>query len=197
MAVTAARVKELREATGAPMLDCKKALQAHDGDIDKALAWLREKGLSMAAKRAEREVSEGVVDAYVHHGNRVGVMVEVNCETDFVARSEEFRAFVHDLLLHIAMANPTYLSGDDVPLEVIEEQKEEYRRQARAEGKPAEIAEKIAAGRLAKFYQDACLYKQPFVKDEDLTIGDLLNSTVAKIGENIVVRRFVRYELGD
>ncbi|MFQ5408189.1 MAG: translation elongation factor Ts [Anaerolineales bacterium] len=196
MAVTAAQVKELRAATSAPMLDCKRALETHDGDMDKAIDWLREKGLSKVAKKVNRAAKEGVVDAYIHHGNRVGVIVEVNCETDFVARLDDFRAFVHDLLLHIAMANPSYLTRADVPEDVLEKEKAVYAQQAREEGKPPEIAEKIAAGRLVKFYEESCLLQQRFIKDEDLSVQDLINNTIAKVGENIVVRRFDRYELG-
>jgi len=197
MAITAAQVKELREQTSAPMLDCKKALQENDGDLERAVAWLREKGLAKVAKKAGRAAEEGMVDSYIHHGNRVGVMIEVNCETDFVARSEDFTNLVHDLLLHVAMADPAYMDEAGVPADVLEQAQAEFAQQAAAEGKPAEIAEKIVAGRLSKYYQDVCLLKQPFIKDEDLTIGDLLNNTIAKIGENIIVRRFVRYEIGN
>ena len=196
MAVTAAQVKELRAATRAPMLDCKKALEAHNGDFDKAVQWLREKGLSKASKKADRSAHEGVVDAYIHQGNRVGVIVEVNCETDFVARSQEFKDFVHDLLLHIAMANPLYLKQEDVPEDVLDKEKAIYAQQAKEAGKPDDIAEKIAAGRVNKYYQEVCLYEQAFIKDDDLKINDLINSLIAKIGENIVVRRFTRYVLG-
>ncbi len=196
MAVTAAQVKELRAATSAPMLDCKKALEAHNGDFDKAVQWLREKGLSKASKKADRSANEGAVDAYIHHGNRVGVIVEVNCETDFVARSQEFKDFVHDLLLHIAMANPLYLKQEDVPEDLLDEEKAIYAQQAKEEGKPDDIAEKIAVGRVNKYYQEVCLYEQAFIKDDDLKISDLINDTIAKIGENIVVRRFTRYVLG-
>ena len=196
MAVTAAQVKELRAATSAPMLDCKKALEAQDGDFDKAVQWLREKGLSKVAKKADHSANEGAIDAYIHHGNRVGVIVEVNCETDFVARSQEFKDFVHDLLLQIAMANPLYLKQEDVPKDVLDKEKAIYAQQAKEEGKPDDIAEKIAAGRVNKYYQEVCLYEQAFIKDEGLKISDLINDTIAKIGENIVVRRFTRYVLG-
>lgn len=196
MAVTAVQVKELRAATSAPMLDCKKALEAHDGDFDKALQWLREKGLSKASQKDGRSANEGAIDAYIHPGNRVGVIVEVNCETDFVARSQEFKDFVHDLLLHIAMANPLYLKQEDVPEDVLDKEKAIYAEQAKEEGKPDDIAEKIAAGRVNKYYREVCLYEQAFIKDEDLKISDLINNVIAKLGENIVVRRFTRYVLG-
>ncbi len=196
MAVTAADVKSLRERTQAGMLDCKKALVASDGDIEKAIEWLREKGLSKVAKKAGRDANEGVVSSYVHQGGRVGVLVEVNCETDFVARSEDFQAFVHDLMLHITMADPLYKTVEDIPAADLDKEKERFKKMAMDEGKPEHIAEKIVAGRLEKFYSETVLMKQPFIKDEDMTVLDLLNATIAKIGENMVIQRYARYELG-
>ncbi len=196
MTVTVEQVKELRKATAAPVLDCKKALQNSDGDFDLAVDWLRQKGLSTAAKKAGRAANEGVIDAYIHHGNRVGVVAEVNCETDFVARSDEFQGLVHDILLHIAMANPLCVDVDDIPADVLVREKELFREKAVQEGKSDDIAEKIVAGRLEKYYQQVCLLRQPFIKDEELRIQDLVNRAIAKLGENIKVHRFARFELG-
>ncbi len=196
MAITAADVKSLRERTQAGMLDCKKALVASDGDIEKAIEWLREKGLSKVAKKAGRDANEGVISSYVHQGSRVGVMVEVNCETDFVARSEDFQAFVHDLMLHITMADPLYMNVEDIPAEDLDREKERFKKMAMDEGKPEHIAEKIVTGRLEKFYSETVLMKQAFIKDEDMTVLDLLNATISKIGENMIIQRFTRYELG-
>jgi elongation factor Ts len=197
MEITAQQVKELREATGAGVLDCRKALQSHDGDLEKAAAFLREKGLAAAAKKEGREAKEGIVELYSHGGGRVGVMVEVNCETDFVARTEQFRTFAHDLALHIAASAPKYVDLTDIPAGVVEEKKSAARSQALAEGKPERILDKIVDGKLEKFYQEACLVRQPFVKNEDLTVADLIKQTIAAIGENIIVRRFARWELGE
>ena len=196
MAVSVEQVKELRKATAAPVLDCKKALQHSDGDFDLAVDWLRQKGLSTAVKKAGRMANEGVIDAYIHHGNRVGVVAEVNCETDFVARSEDFRVLVHDILLHIAMANPLCVDVGDIPAGALEREQELFREKAMQEGKPEHIAEKIVAGRLEKYYQQVCLLHQSFIKDEELSIQDLVNRAIAKLGENIVVHRFTRFELG-
>ena len=196
MAVSVEQVKELRKATAAPVLDCKKALQHSDGDFDLAVDWLRQKGLSTAVKKAGRMANEGVIDAYIHHGNRVGVVAEVNCETDFVARSEDFRVLVHDILLHIAMANPLCVDVGDIPAGALEREQELFREKAMQEGKPEHIAEKIVAGRLEKYYQQVCLLHQSFIKDEELSIQDLVNRAIAKLGENIIVHRFVRFELG-
>jgi elongation factor Ts len=195
--ITAQQVKELREATGAGILDCRKALQAANGDFDKAVAILREKGLAAAAKKAGREAKDGVVELYSHGGGRVGVMVEVNCETDFVARTDLFRTFAHDLALHIAASSPRYLDVTDVPAEVLESERSIARNRALAEGKPEKILDKIIDGRVEKFYQEACLLRQPFVKDESVTISDLLKTTISTIGENIVIRRFARWALGE
>ena len=197
MEITATQVKELREATGAGILDCRKALQEHNGDFDKAVAWLREKGLAAAAKKAGREAKDGLVELYSHGGGRVGVMVEVNCETDFVARTEQFRTFAHDLALQVAASNPRYLDVTDVPAEVLESERTIARNRAKEEGKPEKIWDKIADGRIEKFYQEACLLKQPFVKDESQSIADLLKTTISAIGENVIIRRFARWELGE
>jgi elongation factor Ts len=197
MEISAQQVKELREATGAGILDCRKALAENNGDFDKAVASLREKGLAAAAKKVGREAKEGVVELYSHGGGRVGVMVEVNCETDFVGRTEQFRAFAHDLALQIAAANPRWLDVADVPAEVLESEKTIARNRAIQEGRPEKALDKIVEGRLEKFYQDTCLLKQPFVKDEALTVGDLLKHTIATVGENIIIRRFARWELGE
>jgi elongation factor Ts len=197
MEISAQQVKELREATGAGILDCRKALAENNGDFDKAVASLREKGLAAAAKKVGREAKEGVVELYSHGGGRVGVMVEVNCETDFVGRTEQFRAFAHDLALQIAAANPRWLDVADVPAEVLASEKTIARNKAIQEGRPEKALDKIVEGRLEKFYQDTCLLKQPFVKDESLTVGDLLKHTIATVGENIIIRRFARWELGE
>jgi elongation factor Ts len=189
-------VKELREVTGAGVLDCRKALEAQDGDLEKAITHLREKGLAAAAKKSDREASEGIIEAYSHPGARVGVLVEVNCETDFVARTEEFQTFVHDMALHIAAMSPLYMTSEDVPAEDLEREKQVYRQQALQEGKPERIVERIVEGRLKKFYAETCLMEQPFVKDEDVLIKDLVKEKIADLKENIVIRRFARYELG-
>ena len=197
MEISAQQVKELREATGAGILDCRKALAESNGDFNKAVAYLREKGLAAAAKKAGREAKEGVIELYSHGGGRVGVMVEVNCETDFVGRTEQFRAFAHDLAVQVAAANPRYLDVADVPSEVVESEKTIARNKAIQEGRPEKALDKIVEGRLEKFYQEACLLQQPFVKDEAVTIGDLLKQTISTVGENIVIRRFARWELGE
>jgi len=195
--ITAAMVKELRQATSAGVLDCRKALEAYGGDVEGALAYLREKGLAAAAKRMNRHASEGCVEAYVHPGNRVAVLLELNCETDFVARTDDFKTLAHDLVLHIAFAAPRYLTREDVPEGVIERERASYHAQTLEEGKPEHIVNRIVEGRLKKFYQQVCLMGQPFVKDEDKTIQDLITEAIAKFGENIVLRRFVRYEVGE
>lgn len=197
MEITTAMVKELREATGAGVLDCRKALEATGGDFEAAVAYLREKGLAEAARKVDRTAREGLIEAYVHHGSRVGVILELNCETDFVARTEEFRKLAHELALHIAFANPRYLSRDRVPQEVIEEERRIYRTQALEEGKPESVVDRIVQGKLEKFFQSVCLLEQAFVKDEDRTVEQILKEHTALLGENIVVRRFVRYELGE
>jgi elongation factor Ts len=189
-------VKELREATGAGVLACREALEANEGDLEKSIAYLRKKGLAAAEKKADRQASEGIVEAYPHPGGRVGVLVEVNCETDFVARTEEFQTFVHDIALHIAAMSPSYLTPEDIPADHLEQIKADYRRQALQEGKPENIVERIVHGRLNKFYSETCLMEQPFVKDEEILIKDLVKAKIAELKENIVVRRFERYERG-
>jgi elongation factor Ts len=189
-------VKELRAETGAGVLQCREALEINDGDMEKATIYLREKGLVAAAKRADREASEGIVEAYGHPGGRVGVLVEVNCETDFVARTDKFQGFVHDIALQVAAMQPLYVTPEDVPTEVLEPKKEFYRQKALEEGKPEHIVERIVEGRLNKFYQEACLLEQPFVKDDDIFIKDILTRMIADLQENIIIRRFERYELG-
>jgi len=195
MEVTAQQVKELREATGAGVLDCRKALIAHEGDFEKAAAFLREKGLAAATKKEGREAKEGMLELYSHGGGRVGVMVEVNCETDFVARTEQFRAFAHDLALHIAASSPRYVDVEHIPAEMLENERTAAR--TLAEGKPANVIDRIIDGRLEKFYVESCLMRQPFVKNEDITVADLLKQTIATIGENVIIRRFERWELGE
>jgi elongation factor Ts len=194
--ISADLVKELREATGAGFLDCRKALEVYEGDLEQAITYLREKGLAAAAKKEGREASEGIVEAYGHPGGRVGVLVEVNCETDFVARTEEFQTFVHDMTLQVAAMSPLYMTPEDVPSEDLDREKEMYRQQALQEGKPDSIVERIVAGRLKKFYMETCLMEQPFVRDDDILIKDLVNEKIAQLKENIVIRRFERYELG-
>jgi elongation factor Ts len=197
MKITATMVKELRTATGAGVLDAKNALEATDGDFDKAADILREKGAARAAKRVGREASEGVIEVYEHPGNRVGVMLELNCETDFVARNEQFLQLAHDLALHIAAMSPQYMRAEDVPSEELDREVAVLRAQAIAEGKPEEIADKIVAGRIKKFYGEICLLDQPYVKDDKLTIQDLITNAISVTGENIRIARFVRFELGE
>lgn len=196
MEITAGMIKELRQAVGAGVLDCRKALEECEGDFDKAMAYLREKGLAAVAKKSSREASDGMIEAYVHPGNRVAVMLELNCETDFVARTDDFRDLAHNLALHIAFAAPSYLTRADVPEEVLQSERATYRAQALEEGKPENIVGRIVEGRLEKFYRQACLMEQPFVKDEDQTVESLINNAIAKLGENIILRRFARYEVG-
>ncbi|MCP4421477.1 MAG: translation elongation factor Ts [Chloroflexi bacterium] len=197
MKITAQMVKELRGTTAAGVLDAKKALEASGGDFDKAVDILREKGAARAAKRSERSASEGVIELYAHPGNRVGVILELNCETDFVARNEGFKELAHDLALHIAAMSPQYVTSDEVPADELNRKSEVLRSQALAEGKPEQIVEKIIAGRMAKFYEESCLLEQPFVKDDKVKIKDLITDTIRKTGENIIVRRFARYALGE
>ena len=195
--ITAALVKELRERTGAGMMDCKKALSATDGDLVKAIDFLREKGLAAAAKKAGRVAAEGLVEAYIHGGGRIGVLVEVNCETDFVAKTDAFKELVKDIAMHIAATNPSYLKREEVPTAELEHEQAVLAEQARNEGKPEKIIEKMVAGRIEKYYKEVCLMEQPFVKDPDKTISDLITESIAKIGENISIRRFTRYQLGE
>ncbi|CAG7590213.1 translation elongation factor Ts [Peptoniphilus senegalensis] len=196
MAITAALVKELREKTGAGMMDCKKALSETNGDMDKAVDFLREKGLASVAKKASRIASEGLVESYIH-GGRIGVLVEVNSETDFVAKNEEFKAFVRDIAMQVAAVAPKYVSREEVPAEEVEHEKMVLTEQARGENKPEHIIEKMVEGRLEKFYEEICLLDQDFIKDPDKKIRDVLNDLIAKIGENIKIRRFVRFEVGE
>ena len=197
MEVTAALVKELRERTGAGMLDCKKMLIEANGDMDKAIDLLREKGLAAAAKKAGRIAAEGLVDSYIHMGGKIGVLVEVNCETDFVANTDRFKALCHDVAMHIAAAKPEFLDKADVPTDNLEKEKEVLRAQALNEGKPEKIVERMVEGRIEKYYKEVCLMEQPFVKDPDKTIRDLISEATVAIGEKISIRRFVRYERGE
>jgi len=197
MTVTAAMVKELREATGVGILDCRTALQENDGDFEKSVDYLREKGLAKAAKRMSREANDGLIHAYIHGGGRIGVLVEVNCETDFVARTDEFQGFVKDVAMQIAAMAPEYVSRADIPENVIEHEKSVYRAQSLEEGKPERIIDRIVDGRMEKLFQQACLLEQGFIRDEDTTMEDLLKTQITKTGENIVIRRFSRYQLGE
>ena len=197
MSVDAALVKKLRDACGAGIMDCKMALTEAEGDMDEALKILRKKGMASADKKSARAVNEGMVDYYVHPGARVGVLVEVNCETDFVARNDDFRAFVHDVAMHIAAASPLWVSREDIPEDTKAAEMEIYAAQAKASGKPEAVVAKIAEGKLSKWYADVVLLEQPFVKDPDKSIDDLRREIVAKIGENIEIRRFARFRVGD
>lgn len=196
MSVSAKEIKELREVTGVGFLDCKNALEEAKGDFDKAVELLREKGLAKAAKRAGREASEGVLELYNHGNGRVGVMLEVNCETDFVARSEEFREFAHEIALQVAASNPIWIQEDDIPAGILDREKEIARTLALEEGKPEKILDRIVEGRIKKYVEEVVLLKQPYIRNEDLTIEQYLHETIAAIGENIVIRRFVRWEVG-
>ena len=196
MEITASMVKELREQTGAGMMDCKAALQESKGDTEKAVDILRTKGLADLAKKAGRATNEGLVGSYIHAGGRIGVLVQVNCETDFVARNEEFQTFVKDLAMHIAAANPGWIARDQVPSDVIQHEMDIYKAQAAESGKPENIQEKIAEGRMEKYYKEVCLLEQPFVKDPDLTVEQLLGEVVSKLGENMSIERFSRFEIG-
>lgn len=197
MSFTAKDVMTLRQRTGAGMMDCKNALTETNGDMDKAVDYLREKGIAKAAKKAGRIAAEGIVDSYIHMGGKIGVLLEVNCETDFVARGDQFKALVHDIAMHIAAANPLYLSPEEVPASVLEHEKDILRAQAREEGKPEAIVERMVEGRIKSYYEDNCLLNQKFVKDTSKTINELVIEATAQIGEKIAVRRFVRYEMGE
>ncbi len=197
MGITASDVKELRARTSAGMLDCKKALQENEGNFDKAIEWLRTKGLSKAAKKAGRIAAEGMVTSYVHAGGRIGVLLEVNSETDFVARNEEFQTFVKDVAMHIAAVAPKYVSSDEIAESDIQKEKDVLMAKAREEGKKEDFLEKIVAGQIKKWASEACLLEQKYVKNPDKTIQELLNDKIAKIGENLVIRRFERFELGE
>jgi len=197
MTISAAQIKELRDATGAGMLDCRKALEASAGDMEKAVASLREKGLATAAKRADRATLNGVVDLYSHGDGRVGVMVELNCETDFVARTKEFRSFAHELALQVAANSPEYVRPEDVPPAILDAERQKARALAVQEGKPEKVIERIIDGRLDKFYDEHCLLRQVYIRDDAKKVGDLLQEAIASTGENIVVRRFARWAVGE
>jgi elongation factor Ts len=197
MSISIEQVKELREATGAGVLDCRKTLEQVDGDMKKAIEILREKGLAKAAKREERETSEGVLDLYSHGNGRIGVMVEVNCETDFVARSTEFRNLAHEIALQVAAAAPLFIQPDDIPVDTLQQERETARKLGLEEGKPENIIDRIVEGRLEKFKDERCLLRQTYIRDDSITIQDLINQYIASMGEKIVVRRFIRWEVGD
>ena len=197
MEITAKMVKALRDKTNAGMMDCKAALTETGGDMDKAVDYLRQKGLMTARKRSGRATSEGVIHSYIHSNNKLGVLVEINCETDFVAKNEQFNEFAHNVAMHIAAANPICLDTDSLTQDILDKEREIYKAQALEQGKPEKIVDKIVDGRMKKFYTEVCLLEQPYVKDPDITIKDLLNQTIASIGENIQIRRFARFQLGE
>ena len=196
MEISAEKVKELRDKTGSGIMDCKEALKVAGGNFDKAIEYLREKGMSAATKKSSRATKEGAVTSYIHMEGKVGVMVELNCETDFVAKTQDFRTLSKDIAMHIAAMNPLYVKAEEVPADVIESERGIYKKQALAEGKPEKIVERIIDGKLKKYYEDVCLMNQRFIKDQDVTIEKLVKNAIAKTGENIVVRRFIRYQLG-
>src|ERR1039457_5662548 len=195
--ISAAQVKDLREKTGAPMMDCKQALTEAKGNLEEAIVVLRKKGVSVAAKKAARMTSEGSVASYIHAGGKIGVMVEVNCESDFVARTEDFKELIHDIAMHIAASDPKFVRKEDVTPEAFEREKDIYRAQAAATDKPAPVVEKIVAGKMEKFYEEVCLLEQPFIKDQTISISQLIAAKVGKLAENIAVRRFARFKVGD
>lgn len=197
MQITAQMVKQLREQTGAPMMDCKQALGESEGDLEGAVDYLRQKGMASAAKRAGRETAEGLVSSYIHAGGRIGVLVEVNCETDFVARTDDFQELVKDIAMHIAASSPRFVRRDEVTSQILDREREIYRQQALESGKPKEIVDRIVEGKMEKFYAEAVLLEQSFVKNPDITVEELVATTVGKLGENIQVRRFIRFQLGD
>jgi elongation factor Ts len=197
VAITAEQVNELRKKTGAGIMDCKRALEASEGDLERALVHLRKEGMARADARMSRPTAEGVIASYVHAGGRIGVLVELNCETDFVARTEEFQALARELAMQVAAEDPKYLSPERVPPEVLEKEREIYRAQALKEGKPEKVVERIVEGKLEKFYQQVCLMEQPFIRDDKKTIAQLVKEHIAKLGENILVRRFCRFQLGE
>jgi len=190
-------VKQLRDKTNAGMMDCKEALEASDGNFDKAVEYLRKKGLSAATKRSSKAAKDGVVASYIHMQGKIGVLVEVNCETDFVARTEAFQTMAKDIAMHVAASNPTYLNAEAVPAEVLDREKEIYRSQAKAEGKPEKIFDRIVEGKLKKYYEEVCLMDQKFIKDTNITVATLVQNMIANTGENIMVRRFARFQLGE
>jgi elongation factor Ts len=195
--ISAGQVKELREKTGAPMMDCKQALTEAKGDMEQAVVLLRKRGVSVAAKKATRVTSEGAVESYIHAGGKIGVLVEVNCESDFVARTEDFKELIHDIAMHIAASDPKFIRKEDVTQADFEREKDIYLAQAMASGKPANIAEKMVAGKMEKFYEEVCLLEQPFIKDQTISIGQLIATKIGKLGENIAVRRFARFKVGE
>jgi elongation factor Ts len=195
--ISAAQVKELRDKSGAPMMDCKKALTDAKGDIEAAIVLLRKRGASIAERKAGRATSEGSVTSYIHAGGKIGVLVEVNCESDFVARTDDFKELVHDIAMHIAATDPKFVRKEDVTAESFEREKDIYRTQAAATGKPVQVVEKIVEGKMGKFYEEVCLYEQPFIKDQTVTISQLVATRIGKLGENIAVRRFARFKVGD
>lgn len=195
--ITATMVKELREKSGAGMMDCKKALQETEGDLEKAVEYLRKKGIAAAEKKADRAANEGRIESYIHPGSKLGVLVEINCETDFVAKTEDFQTFCHDVAMHIAASAPKFVKREDVDQQTIDHEIDIYKDQAKDQGKPEAIIEKIAAGKLEKFYSEVCLLEQPFVKDPDKSVKDLLTETIAKLGENMSIKRFSRFKIGE
>jgi elongation factor Ts len=195
--ITAAQVKELRDKTNAPMMDCKNALTESKGDVEGAIVILRKKGIATAAKKAARITSEGSVTSYIHAGGKIGVLVEVNCESDFVARTDDFKGLVHDIAMHIAATDPKYIRKEDVTPEAFEKEKDIYRAQAAQTGKPAPVIEKIVEGKMAKFYEEVCLYEQPFIKEQTISVSQLIATVIGKLGENISVKRFARFKVGD
>ena len=196
MNISAATIKQLREQTGAGVLDCRKALEQTEGDLEKAKAWLKDKGLAQAAKKADRVAKDGLIGSYIHHNNRIAVLIEVNCETDFVARTEGFKTLTQTLAKHIAMANPKYIKPEDIPADQLAEIKKGFHEEAVAGGKPENVLDRIVEGKLEKYYQEACLLRQAYVLDDKIIIGDMLTQAITDLRENIVVRRFIRYELG-
>ncbi len=197
MEISATMVKELRQKTGAPMMDCKKALAESDGDFEKAITYLRQKSLATASKKAQRATTEGVVASYIHPGSKIGVLLELNCESDFVARNDAFQEFTKNMTMHIAALNPLYVTRENVPEALVEKEREIYRSQAQESGKPEKIWDKIVNGRLDKFFAEVCLLEQSYIKDDSQTVKDVLNELIAMLGENISIRRFVRYQLGE
>jgi len=195
--ITAAQVKELREKTNAPMMDCKQALSEAKGDMEAAVIILRKKGVATAAKKATRVTSQGSVASYIHAGGKIGVLVEVNCESDFVARTDDFKNLVHDIAMHIAASDPKFIRKEDVTADAYEREKDIYRAQAAQTGKPAPVIEKIVEGKMDKFYEEVCLYEQPFIKDQTMTVSQLIASVIGKLGENVSVKRFARFKVGD
>jgi elongation factor Ts len=195
--ISASQVKELREKTGAPMMDCKQALTEAKGDLEEAVVLLRKRGVSVAAKKASRATSEGAIESYIHAGGKIGVLVEVNCESDFVARTEDFKELIHDIALHVAASDPKFVRKEDVTPDAYEREKDIYRSQAAATGKPPQVVEKIVEGKMSKFYEEVCLYEQPFIKDQTVSIAQLIATKIGKLGENIAVRRFSRFKVGE